>query len=259
VRFFEIAPENYARRGDWIGEAVHRVADSFPVLSHGLSLSLGGTDDLDTRLIGDLRTLLGELRVPWHSDHLCFTSEGGAQLHELLPIPWSDSSAVRTAERVARVQDELGLPIAVENVTYYAHAGTPSLPETEFICRVLDQAKCGLLLDLNNIHVNAHNHGFDPWEWLRQVPLEKVAQIHVAGPDAWDGDFLVDTHGTPVPPRVRDMLSWVIERTGPVPVLLERDHSMPRLDELLVEVESLQAVYDAALQRRLQRGGAHAA
>jgi hypothetical protein len=190
------------------------------------------------------------MKSPWHSDHLCFTSDESVHFHELLPIPWTRTAAGRTADRVRRAQDALQLPMVVENVTYYAQAGRAELAETDFIASVLDKSGGGLLLDLNNVHVNAHNHGFDPWHWLRQIPLERVVQIHVAGPEAWDEDLLVDTHAAQVPRRVKELLSWTLERTGPVPVLLERDHAIPQLPDLLDEVAELQAIYNEALARR---------
>lgn len=255
VRFLEVAPENYAGRGDWIGEALEQMAELHPVLTHGLSLSLGGTDPLDGPLLDALRALVARVRAPWHSDHLCFTSSEGVHLHELLPIPWSRATAEHVADRVCRAQDALGVSMAVENITYYAPVDPNVSPETDFIGTVLERSGCGLLLDLNNVHVNAHNHGFDPWDWLRNIPLDRVVQIHVAGPDTWDGGFLVDTHASVVPERVKHMLSWTLERTGPLPVLLERDHAIPPLDELLSEVDALQAIHDEAVSRR----GSHAA
>jgi uncharacterized protein (UPF0276 family) len=255
LRFLEIAPENYIHRGDWIGEAIEQAADRLPILSHGLSLSLGGTDPLDDHLLSDIRDLLGRVHAPWHSDHLCFTSSEGVHLHELLPIPWSVAMARHVADRVRRAQDRLGVRIAVENITYYPQVDRAASREADFIRSVLEMADCGLLLDLNNVHVNAHNHGFDPWDWLRNIPLERVVQIHVAGPETWEGNLLVDTHATVVPERVKEMLSWTLARTGPLPVLLERDHAIPQLSELLCEVDSLQALYDEAIARR----GCHAA
>jgi uncharacterized protein (UPF0276 family) len=255
VRFLELAPENFAERGDFVGEAIRAIAGQHPLLSHGLSLSLGGTDPLDMRLLRALRSLLAELRVPWHSDHLSFSSYAGVQLHELMPIPFTEAMAQHVADRVRWVEDALHLPMAVENISAYLPQVDAAARETEFIARVLELADCGLLLDLNNVHVNAHNHAFNPLTWLHSLPLTRVIQVHVAGPELWEDGLMVDTHGSPVPERVRDMLAFTLARTGPVPVLLERDSALPPLVELLAEVEDLQGLYDIAVAK----GDAHAA
>jgi uncharacterized protein len=247
VAFFEITPENYLSRGDAVRTQLAAVAERIPLLSHGLSLSLGGSDPLDLPHARAVGALLRELGVPFHSDHLCTSAEGGVQLHDLLPIPLSEAWATHTAERVLRAQDALGLPLHVENITYYAHVAEPELPEHAFITRVLQRSGAGLLLDLNNLHVNALNFGFDARALLDQLPLACVAQIHVAGPDRWPDGVWVDTHGSAVPDAVRALLFEAVRRIGPVPVLLERDHALPSLPALLDEVAELDDVYQAAL------------
>jgi len=250
VAFFEITPENYLARGDAVRARLQRVAERVPLLSHGLSLSLGGSDPLDLDHARAVGALLRELGVPFHSDHLCTSAEGGVQLHDLLPIPLSDAWASHTAERVRRASDALGLPLHVENITYYAQVGEPELPEHAFIERVLERSGAGLLLDLNNLHVNALNFGFDARAVLDRLPLERVAQIHVAGPELWPDGVWVDTHGSEVPDAVSALLFEAVRRTGPVPVLLERDHELPELAALLDEVDALRKVYEAALAAR---------
>lgn len=259
VAFFEIAPENYVKRGDFAHVGLLRVAERFAILSHGLSLSLGGTDALDAALLGGLRELLHRVHAPFHSDHLCFTSHGGVQFHELLPIPFTREAADHTAERVLRAQDALGLPMAVENVTYYAHGSETELNEAELMTRVLERSDAGLLLDLNNLHVNALNYGFDPFEMLNAYPLSRVVQLHVAGPLLSDDGLWIDTHGSAVPERVRELLAYTVERIGPVPVLLERDHDIPTFELLLGEVAALQEIYTQALARHAQKACANSA
>ena len=258
VPFWEISPENHVARGGGRTARLARVAERFPILSHGLSLSLGGVDPLDREFLAALREFLDTSRIssPWHSDHLCFTGTDGRALHDLLPIPWTGASARRVAERVGEVQDRLARPMLVENISYYLPYGSTPLDEAGFVAEVLERADCGLLLDVNNVFVNATNHGFDPFAWLAQIPLGRVVQIHIAGHEFWDDraqDLIIDTHGAPVRAQVEDLLAWVIERTGPLPVLLERDTNIPPLAELLAERDRLDVVYQAALARRAAR------
>lgn len=255
VKFFELSPENYMRRGGYIPDALARVAERHPLVTHGLTMSLGGTDPLDPRYLGELRRFLDRFGGSWHSDHLSFSGLDGALLHDLLPVPFTRATARRIADRVRRAEDSLGRRMVVENVSYYVHPGRPELEEADFIAEILERAGCGLLLDLNNLDVNAENHRFDRWEWLARVPLERVVEIHVAGPERWGDDLWLDTHGAPVRRSVHELLSWVIERTGPKPVLLERDNEVPPLATLLREVRELDATCRAALARRALRAG----
>jgi uncharacterized protein (UPF0276 family) len=258
VPFFEISPENHMRRGGPGPARLARVRERFPVLTHGLSMSLGGLEPFDPEYFADLRQFLaafgnhGHGSDPWHSDHLCFCGTDGKQLHDLLPVPFTGTSARRIAARVREAADRLGRPMAVENISYYLPLGVPSVDEPEFIAELLERADCGLVLDVNNVFVNAKNHGFDARAWLARIPLARVVQLHVAGHEFWDDDaktLIIDTHGAPVRAEVDDLLAWVIERTGPLPVLLERDNNIPALAELLAERDRLQTIYDQALAR----------
>lgn len=252
VPFWEIAPDNYVARGGGRPARLRRIAERFPILSHGLSLSLGGLDPLDDDFIAGLRGFFAAIPSPWHSDHLCFSGLGGKMLHDLLPLPWTTASARRVAARVREVSERLERPMLVENISYYLPLACAPLDEAAFVVEVLERADCGLLLDVNNVFVNATNHGFDPLAWLSQVPLDRVVQLHVAGHEFWDEarrDLIIDTHGAPVRREVDELLAWVVERTGPIPVLLERDENIPPLAELLAERERLAGVYEAALGR----------
>lgn len=254
VPFWEISPENFVARGGPRPGMLARIAERTPLLAHGLSLSLGGVDPLNAEFLARLRRFLDDrLQVPWYSDHLCFCGTDGRALHDLLPIPWTSESARRTAARVREVSERLEKPMLVENISYYLSYGSTPLDEVAFVGEVLERADCGLLLDVNNVFVNARNHGFDPLAWLARLPLDRVVQLHIAGHEWWDDatqDMIVDTHGAPVRVEVEDLLAWVVERTGPLPVLLERDDNIPPLAALLAERDHLQAVYDAALARR---------
>jgi uncharacterized protein (UPF0276 family) len=224
-------------------------------------MSLGGVDPLDDAYLRDLRELLVRVETPWHSDHLCFGAVDGRVLHDLLPVSFKESSVGRIADRIRRARDALGLPLAIENVSYYWHPGRADMGEAEFLARVCETADCGLMLDVNNAYVNATNFGFDVDAWMRTAPLDRVVQIHVAGhewfaadeaglgeerPPHAPGAMIVDTHGADVPDPVLALLGRVLARTGPVPVVLERDQNVPSLDTLLAEVARIRAVASAA-------------
>jgi uncharacterized protein (UPF0276 family) len=262
VDFFEVSPENYIGRGGRYPAALRSIAERYPVLTHGLTMSLGGVDPLDQDYLRDLRAFLHEVRTPWHSDHLCFGAVGGRVLHDLLPVSFKEAAVARIAERIQRARDAIGLPLAIENVSYYWHPGRAEMGEAEFLARVCEAADCGLLLDVNNAYVNATNFGFDVDEWMRVAPLERVVQIHVAGhewvavdeaglgedrPPHAPGAMIIDTHGTDVPDPVMRLLGRVLGRTGPVPVVLERDQNIPGLDALLEEAGRIRATASAAL------------
>jgi len=247
IRFFEVSPENYMRRGGLFPRSLARIAERHSVTTHGLMMSLGSTDPFDPAYFDELKKFLERFEGQWHSDHLSFSGLDGAMLHDLLPVPFTSQSAKRIASRIREASERLERPMAVENVSYYARSGPSELTEVEFIGEVLEQADCGLLLDLNNLDVNAKNHKFDPWSWLGKIPLDRVVEIHVAGPEMWPNGLLIDTHGTPVGDSVYELLQWVIKRAGPKPVLLERDNNVPTFDELLSEIEKIDAIYQAAL------------
>jgi uncharacterized protein (UPF0276 family) len=254
VDFVEVSPENYMGRGGYYPAALREAASTYPVLTHGLTMSIGGTDPLDEPYLAALRDFIHEVKSPWHSDHLCFGAARGVILHDLLPIPFTEATVVRVADRIARARDAIGVPMAVENISFYLHPGKRQMGEAEFIARVCERADCGLMLDVNNAYVNATNFGFDVDEWMRTVPLERVVQIHVAGHEWFDegpgGTLIVDTHGADICDPVLALLGRVLPRIGPVPVVLERDQAIPPLKELLAEVGRIRAVYDRAMAER---------
>lgn len=251
--FVEVSPENYIGRGGYWDAALDRAAARWPVVTHGLTMSLGGTDPLREGYLRDLRAFLDRTESPWHSDHLCFSARGGVVLHELLPIAFKQSEVTRIAERIKRAQDAIARPLAVENVTFYMLPGRCEMSEAEFVAAVCDAADCGLMLDVNNAWVNAHNFGHDVDAWMRTVPLDRVVQIHVAGHEEIEeeGDrLLLDTHGADVRDEVLALLERTLERTGPVPVLLERDQQFPPLDVLLDEVARIRRIWERATAAR---------
>lgn len=247
VAFFEVSPENYMRRGGWYPAALERIAERYPIVSHGLTASFGAIDPPEASYLDELEAETRRLRTPWHSDHLCFSSARGRVLHELMPLKFCRENVTRVADHVRAMRDRLGLPIAIENITWYAHPGRREMPEAEFISAVLEQSGAGLLLDVNNAWVNAQNHGFDAREFILALPLDRVVEIHVAGHTRTPSGLILDTHGTPLVDPVIELLEWTLRRTGPVPVLLERDNAVPELDELLSEVRRLRQAYARAL------------
>jgi uncharacterized protein len=262
----EVSPENYIQRGGYHAEALAYLAAHYPILTHGLTMSLGGVDPLDAAYLGELRAFIATVKSPWHSDHLCFGSSEKRVLHDLLPIAFTEAVVARVVDRIRAAQDALGLPLAVENISYYLHPGTNEMPEAEFIARVCAGADCGLMLDVNNAFVNATNFGFDIDEWMRTVPLDRVVQMHIAGHDWFTeegellpaakespkpaGALVVDTHGADVPDPVLELLGRIVAKTGPVPVVLERDQDIPPLQVLLAEVAKIARVVDASLATR---------
>jgi len=258
VGFFEVAPENYMRRGGYVPAALERIAAVFPLLSHGLTLSLGGLDPYDDAYLRELAAFVRRHRAPFHSDHLCFSGAGGRAMHDLLPLPLTREAAAHAARRAREAESRIGVPLVVENVTRYLVPGRPEMSEAAFLGEVLERSGARLLLDVNNAYVNALNDGADPLDFLGALPLDRVACVHVAGHERFeDLGLVVDTHGADVIEAVLALLTWTIERTGPVPVVLERDHRVPPLDVLLAEVARVSAAYDAGLAAYHARASAH--
>ncbi len=253
VAFLEVAPENYMHRGGRVPKRLQAIAERIPIITHGLMMSLGGTDPFDEAYFSELKTFVDRYDTPWHSDHLCWSGLDGALLHDLLPVPFTSDAAQRVAARVVEARDRLERPMAVENISWYLELGRSTLDEAQFLTEVVETADCGLLLDVNNVYVNATNHGFDAKAWIDSIPLERVVQLHIAGHEPWDDALLVDTHGADVREEVRDLLAHVIERIGPKPVLLERDSNIPPLQTLLDEVASIDAVYQTAVKAHAAR------
>jgi len=251
VDFLEISPENYIGRGGHVTAQLARLRERLPILTHGLTMSLAGTEPFHAEYMQSLRAFLAEQRSRWHSDHLCFSSAAGKMLHDLLPPKMNHASVVRTADRVRRAQDALGVKMAVENISFYLPPASDEMSEAEFVTQICERADCGLMLDVNNLYVNSVNFDFDPQNWLEHAPLERVVQMHVAGGEWVDdiegaGRTLIDSHGADVPDPVLALFERALARTGPVPVVVERDQAIPPLPKLLEEVERVRAVYARA-------------
>lgn len=246
--FLECAPENWIGVGGRLGEAFDALAAKHPITCHGLSLSLGGSEPLDETFLARVGRFLDRHRVPLYSEHLSWCSDDG-HLYDLLPIPFTEEAVEHVAARIRRVQDILGRRIAIENVSYYAEipvAPAQALDEAGFVEAVLERADCDLLLDVNNVYVNAVNHRYDPVAFLRRMPSSRVACYHVAGHYDEADDLKVDTHGAAVKRDVWDLLAEAYRVHGVRPTLLERDFNFPPLEELLREVGAVRALQRAA-------------
>jgi uncharacterized protein (UPF0276 family) len=243
--FLECAPENWIGVGGRYGEALAELTARHPLVCHGLSLSLGGTAPLDETFLVRVRRFLDAHRAALYSEHLSYCSDDG-HLYDLLPIPFTEEAVRHVAARIRRTQDILGRRIAVENSSYYA-APHQEMAEIDFVDAVLREADCDLLLDVNNVYVNAINHRYDPREFLARIPPERVAYLHVAGHYDEAEDLKVDTHGAPVKEAVWDLLGEVYRRFGPRPTLLERDFNIPPYAELVAELSTVRRVMGAAV------------
>lgn len=245
VDFLECAPENWIGVGGALGDALQELANRNPLSCHGLSLSLGGVAPLHQTLLRQIRQFLDRHHVSLYSEHLSWCADAG-QLYDLLPIPFTDEAVRHVGARIAQVQDALGRRIAIENVSYYA-APYQALSEADFITAVLDEADCDLLLDVNNIHVNAINHGYDAHAYIARMPTRRIVCYHVAGHYDEADDLKVDTHGADVKAEVWDLLEHTYQVHGVHPTLLERDFNFPPLDALLAEVATIRALQAKAI------------
>jgi len=240
IDFVEIAPENWMNMGGRHRAQLQAVAERYPIICHGLSLSLGGQAPLDTNFLKQVKELLNEYQVPLYSEHLSYCTDDG-HLYDLLPIPFTEEAVKHTAQRIRQAQDVLGRRIAIENVSYYATPGQ-QMGEAEFVRAVLEEADCWLLLDVNNIYVNSENHGYDAIDFLRTMPARRIAYLHVAGHFVEPDGLIIDTHGMPVIDPVWELLKETYATFGVFPTLLERDFNVPELTELLTEVETIRGL-----------------
>ncbi len=238
--FLECAPDNWIGVGGVLGEKLSALSSRHPLSCHGLSLSLGGPDALDTAFLQQTRQFLERHGVALYSEHLSYCSAGG-HLYDLLPIPFTLDAVTHVAGRIRQVQDALGRRIAIENVSYYA-APYQALAEVDFVNAVLAEADCDLLLDVNNVFVNAINHGYEPRAFIGAMPTARIASYHVAGHYDEAEDLKIDTHGAAVKDGVWDLLAHAYSVHGVRPTLLERDFNFPPLPVLLGEVERIRGL-----------------
>jgi uncharacterized protein (UPF0276 family) len=234
VAWFEVLSENYMRTAGRPLDFLDQIAALYPVVMHGVSLSIGSTDPLDREYLSDLKALRERCKARWVSDHLCWTGVAGKNTHDLLPMPYTEEALAHVVARTRAVQDFLGAPLALENPSSYAEFADDSMPEWEFLGRLAEEADCALLLDVNNVYVSSRNHGFDPLTYLNALPFERVVQCHVAG-HTDHGTHIIDSHIGPVIDPVWRLLGEAHRRAGGVSVLLEWDAEIPSFEETHAE------------------------
>ncbi len=254
VDWLEVVSENFMVEGGNPRRVLRAARGHYPVVLHGVSLSLGSVDPLDEAYLDRLAALAGEIEPAWVSDHLCWSTFGGHTAHDLWPLPFTEEALDHVATRIVRVQERLGRRILVENVSSYLQFGHSTLREWEFLTALVERADCGLLLDVNNVYVSAHNHGFEAAAFIEGVPAERVGQLHVAG-HRREPAVLLDTHDHPVSEAVWTLLRRTAERVGPVSTLLERDDRFPPTERLVAEARRAAAIVAAASGVQPARAG----
>ena len=243
IGWFEVHSENYFGDGGQPLYFLERFRSHYPMSLHGVGLSLGSTDPLNSTHLRKLKSLVDRFEPGLVSDHLCWSSVGGQFLNDLLPLPYTEEALNHVVTRIGEAQDYLRRQILVENVSSYLQYKHSTIPEWEFLSEVSRRAGCGILLDVNNIYVSAENHQFDPHTYLDAIPADAVQEIHLAGFDS-NGDCLIDTHGKPVFDAVWPLYAHSIERLGPKPTLIEWDTDIPALDVLLAEAWKARAILE---------------
>jgi uncharacterized protein (UPF0276 family) len=235
VDWLEVISENYMVPGGKPLAHLDAIRRDVPMVMHGVSLNIGGSDPLDRSYLRDLRALAARIEPAWVSDHLCWTGVDGRQLHDLLPLPYTEAALRHVAGRVMQVQDALGRRLLLENVSSYIGWAADEKSEWQFIAELAERADCELLLDVNNVYVSAVNHGYDPHTFIDAVPAHRVRQIHLAGHEVGE-QGLIDTHDHPVCEAVWSLYRHTVARLGPVPTMIERDDHIPPLAELVAEL-----------------------
>ncbi len=236
VDWFEIISENYMIAGGRPLANLDRVRERWPIVMHGVSLSIASTDPLDMDYLAGLKALAERVRPQWISDHLCWTGVHGINLHDLLPVPFTEEALNHVCDRVARVQDFLGRRIAIENASSYVSFAASEMTEWDFMRELAERADCWLLVDINNIYVSAFNHDFDALTYLDAMPAERVVQFHLAG-HSNNRTHIIDTHDHDVPGDVWDLYRAALRRFGAVSTMIERDDDIPPLQTLIDELQ----------------------
>jgi uncharacterized protein (UPF0276 family) len=236
VDFFEILSENYLATEGNPRRIVEQVAERYPVVMHGVSMSLGSADPIDFDYLKQLKDLARRVKAVWLGDHVCWTGVAGRNSHDLLPIPYDEAHLRHLVKRVKTVQDFLERPLVLENASTYVTFKRSTMPEQEFVARLAEEADCGLLLDVNNVHVSCRNHGWDAQAYLEAIPYDRVVQIHLAG-HTDKGTHCIDTHSRPVIDEVWKHYAYVEKRTGGRATLLEWDEDIPSFDDTFAELK----------------------
>ena len=250
IDWFEIISENYMVEG---GKPLHylsRIREHYPMVMHGVSLSIGSTTALNPDYLKQLKTLIDRVQPAWFSDHLCWTGVDEVNLHDLMPLPYTEEALQHVVDRVSQVQDYMGRRMLLENVSSYISYSDSQMSEWEFLREVAERADCLILLDINNIYVSAFNHNFDPLTYLQAIPGERVYQFHLAG-HTHEGNLIIDTHDHPVADPVFELYTAALQRFGQVSTMIERDDNIPPLPVLLDELEQVRGIAATVLEDRV--------
>ncbi|MBF0264669.1 MAG: DUF692 domain-containing protein [Gammaproteobacteria bacterium] len=237
LSFIEVAPENWMTMGGELGEKFAHVAKSSHVVLHGLSLSLGGPEALDEYFLHRVHSFMQEHQIEIYTEHLSYCSDDG-HLYDLMPIPFTQEAVNHVVDRIKKVQDITGKQFAIENISYYA-APMQKIPEIDFLNAIIEKSDCQLLLDINNVYVNSINHCYDAFDFIKQIPEQRIVYCHIAGHYQEDVDLIIDTHGADIVDPVWQLLQQTYECYGALPTLLERDFNIPPLKQLLLEVDKI--------------------
>jgi len=235
LNWFEILTENYLVPGGKPLYYLDKIREHYPIVMHGVSLSIGSTEPFDKEYLNQLKSLAARVEPVWISDHLCWTGVQGLNVHDLLPIPYTREAINHIVSRISYIQDFLGRPLLIENVSSYLTYKQSEMSEWDFILEIVNQAGCYILLDVNNIYVSSVNHQFNPLDYINAMPADRVAQIHLAG-HSNHGDYIIDTHDAPVIQPVWDLYAQTIARLGRISTMIERDDNMPPFHELMAEI-----------------------
>ncbi|MSR88371.1 MAG: DUF692 domain-containing protein [Candidatus Margulisbacteria bacterium] len=247
VDWLEIISENFLLESARPLYYLDQIMERYKVVPHGVSLSIGSSDSLNMDYLKRLKNLVKKLDTPWFSDHLCWGSSGGTNLHNLMPLPYTSEVAKYVAERVRIVQDFVEKPFILENVSSYLEFETSTMTEWDFLTEIVETADCGILLDVNNVFVSSQNHHFDPMEYMRNVPKDRVVQYHIAGHDD-KGKYILDTHDHEIQQDVWDLYRKTIPLFDQVSLMLERDDHIPPLPDLLSELAFAKSIYDDVMK-----------
>lgn len=246
IDWFEILSENYMVAGGKPKYYLHEIKERYPIVMHGVSMSIGSTEALDFTYLKALKTLINEVQPQWISDHLCWTGIHGINSHDLLPLPYTEETINHVVERINTVQDFLGHQILLENVSSYLSYKDSTMEEWEFINEIAERSDSLILLDINNIYVSARNHGFNPSTFIKNINPKRVQQFHLAGHSDY-GDYVIDTHDHDVPQEVWDLYITALQQFGPISTMIERDGNIPEFQDLYNELSIAKKLANANL------------
>lgn len=241
IDFIELAPENWIEMGGFWQSQLEKAVEKYPVTCHGLSLSIGAPDAIDFDFLRKIKSFLNQYEIQYYTEHLSYSKCDNAHLYDLLPIPFREDAIYHIAHKIKQVQDFLERPLILENVSYYTPVAS-EMDEATFIRSIVEESGCQLLLDINNVFVNAFNHNYDPYDFIQKMPLNQVAYIHMAGHTQVNEDTIIDTHGENIIDDVFQLLDFTLPKIKKVPILLERDFNFPENEIIKKELLKIRSI-----------------